>query len=206
MLIRKYVLTQTPIKGYEKLRDTAKKIEYTDVKVGADNTLLKDFQSDCYEIIANFKPSKDTTKVGFKLRVGENEETIVAYDLKNQKLSLDRSKSGTIISNKFAEVDSQFVTKNKDGSIDPHIYVDRASVEVFSKEYTVAGAQQIFPSISSLGASVLVEGGEAEADITIYPMNTIWNKKVKIKEEDAPISITSSSEKISVINVGDQIK
>ena len=201
----KYVLTQTPIEAYETLRDTENKIAFEDVTVSTDNTLLDDFQGDCYEIEAKFRPTQDTTKVGFKLRTGDNEETIVAYDLNEETLSLDRSKSGTIISNKFAEVDSQAVTKNEDGSIDLHIYVDRASVEVFSKGYTVAGAQQIFPSISSLGASVLVEGGAANADITIYPMNTIWIDKVQIGEESIPTSMTSSSKDTSNINVGDEM-
>lgn len=199
----KYVLTQTPIEEYKTLRDTENAIEFKDVTVSTDNKLLDGFQGDCYEIVSTFKPTADTKKVGFKLRTGINEETAVVYDLESEILSLDRSKSGTIISNKFSEVDSQKVTKNEDGSVDLHIYVDRASVEVFSKGYTVAGAQQIFPSISSLGASVLVDGGEATANITIYPMNTIWENKVQITDETTPTGMTSPSADTSSINVGD---
>ncbi|MFG6383618.1 MAG: GH32 C-terminal domain-containing protein [Lachnospiraceae bacterium] len=201
----KYVLTQTPIQVYETLRDTEGKLEWKDVTVGADNELLKDFNGDCYEILSTFTPAADTKKVGFKLRTGNNQETVVIYDIESETLSIDRSKSGTIISNKFAEVDSQHVTKNADGTIDLHIYVDRASVEVFTKGDTVTGANQIFPDVSSKGASVLIEGGAAKADITVYPMNTIWKDKVVITENTKPTDIVSSASTTNNINVGDAI-
>lgn len=73
-------------------------------------------------------------------------------------------------------MDSQNVTKNDDGSVSLHLYVDRASVEVFTKDNTATGANQIFPDATSLGASVIVEGDSAKADITIYPMNSIWKE------------------------------
>lgn len=171
----KYVLTQTPIKAYESLRDTEHKVEYKDVTVGSDNNLFKDFSGDTYEIVAHFKPSAGTTKVGFNLRVGPGEVTKVYYDLQTGKIVIDRSQSGIIISDKFREIDSQSVTRNADGSIDLHLFVDRASVEVFTKGDTVIGANQLFPSSTSLGLSVLVEGDAATADITLYPLKSIWH-------------------------------
>ena len=177
-----YVLTQTPISGYETLRETGKKQEWTQVTVEENNTLLKDFVGDTYEIIAKFYPEEGTRKVGFKVRTGEGEETLVVYDLETQRLSIDRSRSGVIVSSKFAEVDSQNVTENADGTVDLHIYVDKASVEVFAKDYTAAGAAQIFPSPLSVGAAVLVEGAAAKADITIYPLASIWTDKAEVTE------------------------
>ena len=178
----KYVLTQTPISAYESLRDTANKQEWTQVTVEQNGTLLKDFVGDTYEIIAKFYPEEGTKKVGFKVRTGEGEETLVVYDLEAQTLSIDRSSSGIIISSKFAETTSQNVTVNDDGSLDMHIYVDKACVEVFAKDYTAAGSVQIFPSPLSVGAQVLVEGSPAKADITIYPLSTIWTDKAEVTE------------------------
>ena len=178
----KYVLTQTPISGYESLRDTALKQEWTQVTVEANSALLKDFVGDTYEIIAKFYPEEGTKKVGFKVRTGEGEETRIVYDLEAQNLSIDRSSSGVYISSKFAEVTSQNVTVNDDGSVDMHIYVDKASVEVFAKDYTAVGSVQIFPSPVSVGAQVLVEGTPAKADITIYPLSTIWTDKAEVTE------------------------
>ncbi len=72
------------------------------------------------------------------------------------------------------------MTRNEDGSIDLHLYVDRASVEVFAKGNTVAGANQIFPSPRAVGASVLVEGGPAKANIAIYPIKSTWTDKKEV--------------------------
>lgn len=201
----KYVLTQTPIQEYDKLRDTANATELKDVTVSPDNTLLKNFKGDCYEIVSHFMPEAGTKKLGFKVRTGANEETVIIYDLETETLSIDRSKSGIIINGAFEGIDSQKVTKNENGSVDLHIYVDRSLVEVFTKDYTAAGANQIFPSISSLGASVFTEGGNAKADITIYPMNSIWTDKAEVTENTKPVSLESSSKAENQINVGESI-
>lgn len=196
----KYILTQTPIEQYQSLRDTKNAKELKNVDVTENNGLLKDFKGDCYEIVSTFRPGTDTKKVGFKLRTNGKEETVVTYDLETETVSIDRSRSGIIIPGSFVQVDSQSnVKRNADGSIDLHIYVDRASVEVFAKNYTVAGAEQIFPSVNSLGASVFAEGGAAKADITVYPMDTIWTDK---KEVADPIEIGSSSPGENNVNIG----
>lgn len=175
-----YVLTQTPLREYETLRDTEQKIEYKRAAVKEDNKLLEGFAGDAYEIVSRFYPGEGTRKVGFRLRTGEGEETQVIYDLEKEWLSIDRSRSGILISGEFAKVDGQQVTPNADGSVDLHIYVDRSSVEVFAKGNTAAGAEQIFPSPSSVGASVLIEGEGAEADIEIYPFRSIWKDRVEV--------------------------
>ena len=60
-------------------------------------------------IVAKFKPSEKTKKVGFRLRKNQNdtEYTDVIYDLENEKLSIDRSKSGKIISQEFKKINEQ---------------------------------------------------------------------------------------------------
>jgi len=199
----KYVLTQTPIDGYETLRRTEEKLEWTQVTVGENNTLLKEFVGDTYEIVAKFYPEEGTRKVGFQVRAGEGEQTRVVYDLETQSLSIDRSRSGVIISGKFAEVMSQYVTANDDGSVDLHIFVDKASVEVFAKGHTAAGSAQIFPSPLSVGAEVLVEGAAAKADITIYPLASIWTDKAELT---APQYIGSTLAESQRLYVGDTLK
>ena len=199
----KYVLTQTPISGYETLRQTGSKQEWSQVTVEENDTLLKDFVGDTYEIIAKFYPEDGTSKVGFKVRTGEGEETLIVYDLQAQTLSIDRSSSGVIISSKFAEVTSQSVTANADGTVDMHIYVDKASVEVFAKDYTAAGAAQIFPSPLSVGAQVFVEGTAAKADITIYPLASIWADKAEVT---APQYIGTTLATSQNLYVGDTLK
>ena len=202
----KYVLTQTPISEYESLRDAENKISYKDVTISEDNDLLKDFAKDTYEIVAKFKPSEKTKKVGFRLRKNQNdtEYTDVIYDLENEKLSIDRSKSGKIISQEFKKINEQSnVKKNEDGSVELHIYVDKASVEVFSSNNTAAGANQIFPTPTSLGASVLVEGDPVKADIDIYPMKSIWTDKEELTDVE---SVGSMQNENQILYAGDSVE
>lgn len=170
----KYLLTQTPIDNYKKLRKK-EIINKKNIKVSAINSLLNKFSYDSYEIISTFYPSKDTTKIGYKLRVGKNNSTNIIYNIKKQEISIDRSNSGIILSDCFKEINHQNVTTNEDGSISLRIYVDRASIEVFTKDYSVCGANQIFPFKNSKGLFVYADNDTC-IDIVIYQLNSIWNK------------------------------
>ncbi|MCR0349648.1 DUF1080 domain-containing protein [Erysipelotrichaceae bacterium AF15-26LB] len=176
----KYVLTQKPVKQYETLRGTP--VSFENAVIEENNNILKDFKGDTYEIVANLKPDSATHKVGFKVRTGNKEETVISYDISSKKLSIDRSRSGIILSDKFAQIDAQTISEKADGSIDLHIFVDKASVEVFANDYTVAGANQIFPTPTSLGAEVFSIGGKTKADITIYPLDSIWKAKEAVTD------------------------
>ncbi|HEL1982097.1 TPA: GH32 C-terminal domain-containing protein [Streptococcus suis] len=181
-----YRLTQTPIKAYESLRDFDNAIVHENLTIDGQNDLFNDFAGDSYELVARFVPSEGTKKVGFVVRSGENEGTKVIYDVTKQKLSIDRSKSGRIMNSAFAATNSQAVKLNEDGSIDLHIFVDRASVEVFAQGHTVAGANQIFPDAKSLGLDVIVEGESASADIVLYPLKSIWTTSPTPPAEEKP--------------------
>ncbi len=175
----KYYLTQTPIDEYKILRDEANKVELNGVTINETNNPLNNFSGDSYEIVANLKPDSTCSEVGFKVRTGYDQETVIKYNLENKQLTIDRLKSGVIVvEGERLNVCSQNVELNADGSIDLHIYVDRSSVEVFTNDYTVAGAMQIFASPVSKGLSVYSIDGNATGNITIYPMKTIWTDKL----------------------------
>ena len=73
---------QTPTKEYEGLRKNATEINTTLTPDGANP--LAEFRGDQYEIVAEFTPDENTTQqVGFKLRTGNGQETLVYYDFKN---------------------------------------------------------------------------------------------------------------------------
>lgn len=185
----KYKLTQTPYSGYKALRETASAKVWENKVIGANQSVSLDgIDTTSYEIVANLKPQAGTTAVGFKVRKNGSEETIIKYDLGTKNLSIDRSKSGKLLIGKdkdnndvdfFSPINQMETERRVDGSVDLHIFVDRASVEVFMNDYTVAGANQIFPSPDSKGIEVFSNGGETIADITIYPLSSIWkNQKI----------------------------
>ncbi len=193
-----YLLTQTPIEAYDSLRGEA--IEAKGVSVTPESDLFADFRGDTYEIQAVFHPGGNTRKVGFDLRKNGDEKTSVIYDLEAGQIYIDRSRSGIIISRRFADVDRQDVSTDEDGSVTMHIYVDRASVEVFTKNYTVTGANQIFPSADALGLSAVSEGDTSTADITVYPLKSIWTPA----SSDVPVAMTAPSSG-SVVYVGGEL-
>lgn len=195
-----YYLTQTPIDNYETLRDQDNKVELKNVEL--TNDLLKDFKGSSYEVVANIKPDKKTQEVGFKVRTGNDQETVIKYNLKTEEMTIDRLKSGIIIvEGERMNVKSQNVTLNEDGSIDFHIYVDRGSVEVFSKDNTVAGAMQIFANPLSEGIEVYSTGGTSTGDITIYPLKSIWKDKLTPTK---PLSVGLNKTEMSAY-VGDEM-
>ena len=173
----KYVLTQTPISQYETLRKDASVILENQVIQPGEN-VLKDFNGDSYEIVANIKPEAGTTEAGFKVRTGNGQESVISYNFANQTITLDRSKAGKYPTDKFLEPMVQQTVTNPDGSVDLHIYVDRSSVEVFTSDNTVTGAMQIFPDKESTGAELYTVGGNATANVTIYPLSSIWNNEL----------------------------
>nr|WP_304358399.1 GH32 C-terminal domain-containing protein [Clostridium paraputrificum] len=187
----KIVLTQTPISEYETLRNHNNKISLKNATIKPGKNLLKDFSGKSYNIVANIRPEKGTTEVGFNVHTGENgEKTVVKYNFETKEISIDRSKSGASPSNKFLEVMKQSVKENPDGSIDLNLYVDRSSVEVFTKDYTVTGAAQIFSSEISDGLEVFSVGGNAIADIDVYEMNSIWKDR---PQEDKAIKLSTTN-------------
>ena len=194
-----YVLTQTPIDGYQDLRDEG--TTYSE-KVGADNTLLDGFKGTSYEIVSTFKPEAGTKKVGFQVRVGNGEHTDIVYDVEAGKLTVDRSNSGISIAGNSGNVNSIDAEKNEDGTIDLHVFVDSSSVEVFAKGYTAAGAYQIFPNPTSQSAKVIVDGDPCQADITIYDLTSAWTKEKADKTISSPdateqVLYTGKSRKLS---------
>lgn len=187
----KILLTQTPISEYETLRNNNNKISLKNATIKPGKNLLKDFSGKSYNIVANIRPEKGTTEVGFNVHTGENgEKTVVKYNFETKEISIDRSKSGASPSNKFLEVMKQSVKENPDGSIDLNLYVDRSSVEVFTKDYTVTGAAQIFSSEISDGLEVFSVGGNAIADIDVYEMNSIWKDR---PQEDKAIKLSTTN-------------
>lgn len=178
----KLVLQQTPVEAYDKIINEAENNNKFDGNIGEgmDNPFAN-FEGDSYLIEATFKPEPGTTDVGFHVRTGTNgEKTTINYNVADKKVTIDRSKSGKYPTEKFKEVAGQVIneTPNEDGSITLHIYVDRSSVEVFSRDYTVTGAMQIFPMPTSKGLEVYSKGGKSEANIEVKEIQSIWTDKV----------------------------
>lgn len=181
-------LIQTPISEYESLRQTDEAVNInTTLTPGGENP-LEDFSGKQYEVVAEFKPGENTKRVGFKLRTGGDQETLVYYNLEDGKMYLDRTSSGQAPNDKFLEIYSQKTSMTEDGTIRMRIFVDWSSVEVFGNDGETVGSALIFPDETSLGAEVYTVGDTAELSAVIYPMASIWRDSSETPEDpDTPV-------------------
>lgn len=114
-------------------------------------------------------------KVGFELRRGEDERTIVGYDAENEELFVDRTESGeTDFDSTFAERYTAPLKPRSD-RVKLRIYLDRSSVEVFGNDGEAVITAQIFPKPGSDGMALYVRGGEAKLqNLDIWQLEKIW--------------------------------
>lgn len=172
-----YRLVQNPITEYENLRLTEKVITFRNITLTPNGTNpVADFTSNRCELIAEFTPSDTTTQVGFQLLIGENQTTLIEYDLTTNTLTLDRSNSGATPNDKFNQPGtySTAVQMTEKGTIKIHIFVDWSSVDVYANDGIAYGTMLVFPDASSSGIKVYTLGGDAKLDLTIYPLANRW--------------------------------
>lgn len=170
-------LYQKPIAEYEALRDSAV-VKLTDLTLrdGGENP-LQAFCSDQYELIARFRPGASVSEMGLKLRMGANgQETVIKYLPAQGQLAIDRSRSGRSPNEAFPGVYPSSITRGVGGWITLHIFVDRNSVEVLGNDGEISGTVLIFPDQTSNGTAVYSIGGDTRADMTVYPLASVWNR------------------------------
>ncbi|WP_294395786.1 sucrose-6-phosphate hydrolase [uncultured Clostridium sp.] len=152
-------LIQRPIKELELLRD--KKITKS-ISLENEEVEIEGFSEKTYEVVCNLKDISGN-RIGIKLRKSDNEETVFYYDMKNNKLVLDRSKSGSEFATEYGtERRSDF----HGDSLKLQIYIDVSSVEIFINDGEEVFTSRIFTSESAQRLSLFAEGvGNADIDI-----------------------------------------
>lgn len=173
-----YRLTQKPVQELQQLRTEKLNIENLSLtpEVEEDNRLAN-FRGKAYEAVVEFDAG-DADRFGFRLRMGEGEQTLLGYDVANRRLYLDRTTSGEVaFDSSFASVEeAPMIMENN--RIRLHFFVDWSSIEVFADEGKVAITDRIFPSPESIGLELFSEGGSAEViSMEIWRLKSAWDKK-----------------------------
>jgi beta-fructofuranosidase len=103
-----------------------------------------EFTGDCYELQLTFD-SQEAEEFGIKLRVGDEEETVLSYNKEENsfKLNLDKSGLGT----KGQRKTNINLVENK---LSLQIFVDKSSVEVFINGGEKVMTARIFPCRNSV--------------------------------------------------------
>jgi fructan beta-fructosidase len=153
-------LVQNPINELQRLRGQHWTWPDETITPAASN-MLKDISGETLEITATFQLSTTgaADRFGIRVRVGDGERTTIGYATKAGTLFVDRTQSGqTAFSPGFSGIHTAEMPPS-DGTIRLHIFVDRASVEVFGTDGLAVITDQIFPSSKSLGLELFADGG-----------------------------------------------
>jgi fructan beta-fructosidase len=153
-------LVQRPITELQRLR--GEHWGWQDQTIPVGDHLLDGADGDALEISADFQVDAATRadRFGLRVRVGKDEYTTIGYATKNQMLFVDRGQSGQVdFSPNFTKIDTVKMEPIA-GGIRLHIFVDRASVEVFGNDGLVTITDQIFPASNSLGVATFADGGQ----------------------------------------------
>jgi fructan beta-fructosidase len=134
--------------------------------------LLGDIERETVEIFAIFELNARANRFGFRVRVGGGEYTTIEYDTIHRKLNFDRTHSGR------GDFKEGFAARHAadliatDDLLRLHIFVDRASVEVFADAGRLVFTECIFPGATSRGLELFAEGGDVNlVTLDIYHLD-----------------------------------
>jgi fructan beta-fructosidase len=164
-------LVQQPIPELEKLR--GKRRDWQNETITPGVNLSSRLESETSEIIAEFRitPNMEANRLGFRLRSGNGGQTSVGYTTKSRTLFIDRAECGQAeFSPAFPGVHTAQLDP-QDGLIRLHIFVDRASIEVFGNDGLVAISDQIFPCAGGSSLELFADGGSVQVNhLTIFQL------------------------------------
>lgn len=125
------------------------------------------------EIEAELAPEA-AKEIGFRLRKGRAEETVLGFTPENQEVFVERTRSGEV---SFApEFPGRYKAALRQNSrVKLHVFLDRSSVEVFVNEGEVVLTDRIYPSPGSDGIELYSEGELGKVlSLSIWKLGSVW--------------------------------
>lgn len=168
-----YNILQVPVEELKNLRFNTPlySAENKTVKPN-DKNILDGVTGELYEVEATIDLDK-ASKVGFKLCVGSEHETLVYYDVKAKELVLDRTNSGIAMSLGGA-VMKQSMTP-KDNKIQLRIYIDTSIIDIYGNNGEATINTQIYPAKDATSMVFFTEGGKSKIEsLNIYKLDSIY--------------------------------
>lgn len=168
-------LAQRPVAELQTLRDgDGLAIEGQIVSADADPLRSKNISGDTLELVATFE-NVDAKEFGLKVGVGENQETLIGYDVAKNELFVDKTRSGKVDFHK--EFAARHATPLVSGSkrVTMHVLVDRSSVELLGDGGLVAITERIFPDPRGQGVAAYAVGGRAKlVSLRAWKLKSAW--------------------------------
>ena len=167
-------LVQNPVKETERLRakqlfrGSRLSIQQANNEIHAANV-----EGDTLEIEAEIA-CRGADDIGFRLRKGPGEETLVGVSAKTHELFIDRVHSGLVsFSRDFPG--RHHARLHWTSPLKLHIFLDRSSVEIFANDGETVLTDRIYPSPGSDGMELFSESGDSTIpSLTIWKLGSIW--------------------------------
>ena len=156
-------LKQRPYPALEKLRHNK------ETALGYANKFtrkLHPYEGKQYELIIDILDN-DATEVYFELRTSKTSSTLIAYNKRENKITLDRSDSGLLPTN----VEGTSRSTILDTPLKQlQIFVDTSSIEIFCNDGERVLTSRIFPTEDALGIKTSTESGQVYLQFTKYDL------------------------------------
>lgn len=165
-------LVARPVPALRALRGPLRRRGPRLLPAGATVDLGPEMAGDALEIRAVFAMG-DADAAGLSVRRGPGgEETRIGIDARRGTLFVDRTRSGRCDFHPgFAARHDAPLRVGPDGVATLHLFVDRASVEVFADDGASVLTDLIFPSPESRGVALFAEGGAARLrSLRLWPL------------------------------------
>jgi len=181
-------LTQRPVKQVQQIRKQRLHDEAVNLQEGDNYLSLENVQGKQLEIMAEFAYEPIDTQAeaenlagefGVKVFKGQDQETVIGYDVATQQTFVDRTQSGdTTFHESFAERTVALMPVD-DGTVKLHIFIDHSVVEVFGNDGYAAMTNRIFPDPSQDAVEIYSVGGKVTLkSLDIWEIESIWNKEL----------------------------
>ncbi len=156
-------LKQRPVKSLEQLRTNK------ETALGYANKFTRQlypYEGRQYELIIDILEN-DSTEVYFEVRTSKTQTTLITYNKKEQKLTLDRSESGLLPD----PVDSTTRTTYLDTPLTQlQLFIDTSSVEIFCNDGERVMTSRIFTDDEATGIKTSTESGQVYLKFTKYDL------------------------------------
>jgi beta-fructofuranosidase len=172
-----------PVPELQKLRGRHYRFQEQSIRP-LDKSLLPEPKGDMLEILAVIDPG-DSRTTGLRVRTSPEaeEETLIAFDRKQGRLSVDRRKASldpgvhrhVYRAQPTAMVHSGPLQLEEDEFLRLHVFIDRSILEVFANG-RLCLTSRIYPTRSdSTGIGLFAAGGPAMLrSMEVWPMSPIW--------------------------------
>ena len=165
-----YVMTQTPYKGLETLRDQG--VSYSqEIPVGVKAMKFKP-AANVYEMDVTIDATKSNV-VGFNLMAGNGHKLSVQYDTDSQYITVDRTNTGDVVLEKFPRVAYAKVPP-VNGVLRLRFFVDKSSLELFANDGEDVFTFLAFPAEDQIGLESFAQKKGTKMTVQAWNLKSIW--------------------------------